>query len=436
MKQEEAFEILKTGNNVFLTGEAGSGKTYLLQKYIDFLEDKGVKTAITASTGIAATHIDGVTIHSWSGMGVNNTLSDRDISHLLDRKYLHKHFDGTRVLIIDEVSMLTANQLDMIDRICKAFKESKLPFGGMQVVLSGDFYQLPPVSKQKNTDFVFKSHIWRDMDIKVCYLTDQFRHKDSDLYKLLSKIRSNSIDKKARQYLNKRSEIKHDEENITRLYTHNKDVDKINLRKLEDLNTNSFEYKMSSKGDSKLVDILKKNCLAKEKLILKKGAYVMFIKNNFDKGYVNGTLGKIVAFKDITNYPVVETESGDKITVTPKKWKLKEAGEIKAEVEQIPLKLAWAITVHKSQGMSLDKAEIDLRKCFIKGMGYVALSRLRCLEGLYLKGFNKKSLLVDQKISKIDKKLRSKSKDVLSLLNDKDEEALHNIQQDFIQSSV
>lgn len=436
MKQKQALEIMKTGNNVFLTGEAGSGKTYLLQKYINFLEKKGVKTAITASTGIAATHLDGVTIHSWSGLGVSDTLSDRDISHLLDRKYLHKHFDGTRVLIIDEVSMLTANQLDMIDRICKAFKESKLPFGGMQVILSGDFYQLPPVSKQSDTDFVFKSHIWRDMDIKICYLSEQFRHEDSVLYKLLSNIRAGNTDEETKKRLKKRTTSSCNEEDITKLYTHNKDVDKINLNKLSNLSTKSYEYKMSSKGGSKLVDILKKNCLAREELTIKEEAYVMFIKNNFDKGYVNGTLGKVVAFKDITNYPVVKTESGDKITVTPKKWKLKEGGEIKAEVEQIPLKLAWAITVHKSQGMSLDKAEVDLRKCFIRGMGYVALSRLKDLEGLYLKGFNKKSLQVNKKIKKIDEELRSKSDQVLSLLENKKQSEMKEIQQDFIQSSV
>jgi len=434
MNQEQALEIMKMGHNVFLTGEAGSGKTYLLEKYIDYLENKGVKTAITASTGIAATHLDGVTIHSWAGIGVNNTLSDKEISNLLERKYLQKHFEGTEVLIIDEVSMLTAKQLDMIDRVCKAFKKNKLPFGGLQIILSGDFFQLPPVSSGNKVDFAFNSYIWEEIDLKICYLTDQFRQKNDKLQEVLSKIRQNKINSKVKKILQQRVKADSSNEDITKLYTHNKDINKINSKKLSNLSAEKHNYKMKTEGEGKVVDILKNNCLVAEELFLKKGALVMFIKNNFDKGYVNGMLGKVVDFENFTGYPVVELESGKNITVTPKKWKVKEGEEVKAEVKQIPLKLAWAITVHKSQGMSLDKAEIDLSKSFIEGMGYVALSRVKELTGIYLKGFNETSLKVNQDIVSVDKQLKQKSSQTLDALKNMDKEKIKNIQQDFIET--
>ncbi|KKR39213.1 MAG: AAA ATPase [Parcubacteria group bacterium GW2011_GWF2_40_10] len=158
MKQKDALKILKAGKNVYLTGAAGSGKTHVLNEYISYLKNRGARAAVTASTGIAATHIGGVTIHSWSGAGIKDDLNDEDIERLIQKEYLYKKFEKTKVLIIDEVSMLSSRLFDSVERVCRAMKRSEEPFGGMQVVLSGDFFQLPPITKEGgNADFIHSS---------------------------------------------------------------------------------------------------------------------------------------------------------------------------------------------------------------------------------------------------------------------------------------
>jgi ATP-dependent exoDNAse (exonuclease V) alpha subunit len=165
MKQKEALKIMKMGKNVFLTGPAGTGKTHILNKYIKFLRNHGVEVAVTASTGIAATHLKGVTIHSWSGIGIKDNLTDYDLELLEQKEYLWKRYEKTQVLVIDEISMLSASTLNCIDRVCKLFKRSELPFGGIQVIFSGDFFQLPPIEKKKlyeeNTIFMDEEEITR-----------------------------------------------------------------------------------------------------------------------------------------------------------------------------------------------------------------------------------------------------------------------------------
>ncbi|MBL7058033.1 AAA family ATPase [Patescibacteria group bacterium] len=406
MTQNQALQILNKGHNIYLTGPAGSGKTFLLNKFIEDLNKKGVGVGITASTGIAATHLDGVTIHSWAGIGINEELTDKQITSLKTKAYLKKRFTKTNVLIIDEVSMLHSHTLDLVDRVCKIFKGNSLPFGGIQVVLCGDFFQLPPVNKYgQELNFINESNAWRNMDLKICYLNEQFRQEDNKLTKILNEIRENNITDATRNAIMTRykKDINSDI-SPTKLYTHNIDVDYINNTELNKLTEKSKIYSMHCKGPDNLVDIIKKNCLAPETLILKKGTIVMFVKNNFSKGYVNGTLGIVINFEN--GHPVVETIAGKKIFVETEDWKINENELTKAEIKQIPLRLAWAITIHKSQGMSLDAAEIDLSKSFICGMGYVALSRVRTLSGIKLMGINNKALEVDSNVLEFDKKLK------------------------------
>ena len=423
MTQKEAIDILKMGHNVYLTGKAGSGKTYLLNQYINYLKDRRVSVAVTASTGIAATHIGGVTIHSWSGIGIKDKLTDRDIDSMEQKPYLWKRFENTKVLVIDEVSMLNAERLDMIDRVCKAFKRNENPFGGMQVVLCGDFFQLPPITRGSGEiSFVNKSQAWCDMNLHICYLQEQYRQTDPSFLDVLNEIRSNSVSEKTMNKL--RSRYKKDPEGIeivTRLYTHNVDVDEINNKELEKIDGKKYEYEMKSAGSKALVLGLKKSCLAPEKLFLKKGAAVMFVKNNYEKGYVNGTTGEVVDFS-YNNYPVVKINSGRKIIVEPENWMIEEDGKIKAEITQIPIRLAWAITVHKSQGMSLDAAEIDLSKSFVRGQGYVALSRIKSLSGLKLMGLNDIALQVDSGVLALDKDLQNCSLEMQKYLQTLDKE--------------
>ena len=298
MKQKEALEILKMGHNVYLTGAAGSGKTYLLNQYINFLKKHDIPIGVTASTGIAATHMNGSTIHSWAGIGIKKDLDEWDLDALLQKQYLAKRFEHTKVLIIDEISMLDYQRLDLVDKVCRGFKQNDLPFGGMQIILSGDFFQLPPITKNiDDFSFVNKSEVWNNMNLKVCYLDEQYRQEDGLLVEVLNNIRKNNVgeDVLAPLRTRYRKEILGD---IlpTKLYTHNADIDKINDSELEKVEGELKIFEMSTKGRKNLVESLKKSCLAQEELKLKIGSVVMFLKNNHQKKYANGTLGKIIGW--------------------------------------------------------------------------------------------------------------------------------------------
>lgn len=422
MTQAEALKIMQTGVNVYLSGSAGSGKTYLLNQYIKWLRDHNITVAVTASTGIAATHMGGMTIHGFSGVGIRESLSDYDLDALTQKPYLSKRFDETKVLIIDEVSMLHAKTLDMVERVARAFKRNDLAFGGMQVILSGDFFQLPPISKSFNPqsddnqdvdevkkDFVFYSDAWARMKPAVCYLSEQHRQEDDTYTSILNNIREGNVYDENFGILEERLGAELPTHVMpTKLYTHNADVDTINFVELQKISGAEKKFDMYSKGRANLVEILKKSCLASPELRLKVGAKVMFVKNNSEKGYVNGTQGEVIGFAD-NGDPIVETLDGRKIEVSHESWRIDEEGKVKAEITQYPLRLAWAITIHKSQGMSLDYAEIDLSKTFTYGMGYVALSRLRKLDGLRLVGFNVEALSMDPRILDFDESLQIES---------------------------
>lgn len=413
MTQAQALAIMKTGVNVYLTGSAGSGKTYLLNQYISYLNDHDIPVAITASTGIAATHMNGMTIHGWAGIGIKDTMDEHDIELLEGKQYLWKRFEKARVLIIDEVSMLHAHRLDIVERVCRRFKRSDKPFGGLQVILSGDFFQLPPINRSNEPDLkdmVLYSEAWRIMAPAICYLTEQHRQDDEMLTGILNAIRDNSIDTLHYEELEKRLNAElGGGVRPTKLYTHNANVDTENSAELGSIKSDEKMYKMTSTGPEVLVEILKKSCLAHEELRLKVGAEVMCIKNNFEAGYVNGSRGKVIAFLDSDNTPIIELYNGKTIYATPETWAIEENGKEKASISQLPIRLAWAITIHKSQGISLDNAEIDLSRAFAYGMGYVALSRVRTLAGIRLIGFNPDSLRVDPKVLEFDQDLRNES---------------------------
>lgn len=409
MTQKEALDILKTGRSVFLTGAAGSGKTYVLREYISYLQSLDANIGITASTGIAATHMGGITIHSWSGLGIRDSLTKSELAEIAEKSYVKKKIKNASVLIIDEVSMLHHYRLDLIDRVVREIKGSSELFGGMQVIFCGDFFQLPPVRRSFDPEafFAYHSDVWKDLNLKVCYLLEQHRQSDLEYLKVLNAIRENNISDEITEILKTRFDKKSEME-PTKLYSHNKNVDTENESELAKISGKTFEYQMQEKGRHNLVEMLKKSCLAPENLRLKEGAKVMFVKNNFEEGYVNGTLGTVVkcGFDEIR----VRTVSGNIIDVERESWRIEEDGKSRAEIIQYPLRLAWAITVHKSQGMSLDTAEVDLSASFEKGMGYVALSRVRSLDGLFLKGLNAMALKVNEEVLDFDKKFRDLSK--------------------------
>jgi ATP-dependent exoDNAse (exonuclease V) alpha subunit len=453
MTQENALDLLKLGHNVFLTGSAGSGKTHVLNRYIAYLKENNIAVGITASTGVAATQIGGITINSWAGIGIKQTISNFELKELFKRKYLLKRMRKTKVLIIDEISMLPDYTLDIVDAVCKEFKHADEPFGGMQVVFCGDFFQLPPVSKQNSTrhaepirpeltasrrlvsasfqvgpkipklvrddravNFVHNASSWKAADLKICYLEKEYRQKDQKFLQILHEIRTNTISKPSIKILADRM-YKPIKSLATRLYTHNADVDAINKAELQKLDGDEYMYTMHATGNEYMTEVMKKSCLAPQTLYLKKGALVMFVKNNFEKGYANGTLGEVVDFTD-KGYPMIKTTTGEIVTAVQAQWTIEEDGQILAQIKQLPLRLAWAITVHKSQGMSLDAAEIDLTKPFAPGMGYVALSRVRTLDGLRLMGLNHKALVVNEEVLVLDKQLQKDSQEIAKELQE------------------
>lgn len=442
MTQSEALSILKTGANVFLTGEPGSGKTHTVREYVSWLRDRGIEPSITASTGIAATHIGGFTIHSWSGIGIKRTLDRYELDRIANNKRVYTRVKNARVLIIDEVSMLSDRTLGMVDAVCREIRRNEEPFGGLQIVLVGDFFQLPPVIsdyressfgsnqteeqgnpeedvpsldfdsgekivKKSRSNFAFGSDAWRKANPLVCYLSEQHRQEDAAFLDFLSAVRRGEVEEKHKALLRTRYS-KVPKKDITQLYSHNADVDHINTAELGKLSGSPKVFVMTDQGPDPLVLSLKRGCLSPEALSLKIGARVMFTKNDIiARQFANGTLGVITGFSKETGTPVVQTNSGKTIVTEPTGWNLEDAGRVLANITQIPLRLAWAITVHKSQGMSLDAAHMNLSDAFEYGQGYVALSRVRTLAGLSLAGLNTRALEVHPEIREKDWEFRA-----------------------------
>ena len=409
MTQSEALTILQTGANVFLTGEPGSGKTHTVNAYVNWLRSHSIEPAITASTGIAATHVGGMTIHSWSGIGIAERMTPELLDAISSKEHVAKRLLKAKVLIIDEVSMLSGSVLEMVDAVLREVRHSDLPMGGIQTVLVGDFFQLPPVSRGE-TSFAFQSPAWKKLNPIVCYLTEQHRQEDSVFLNVLSAIRSGEWDHTHVSVITSReAELDEVDDETPRLFTHNADVDRINNDKLASLSSRQHTFAMSTTGPSVLTDALKRGCLSPESLALKEGAIVMCTKNNPAVGYVNGTLGNVIGYEVGTDYPIIETRDGRELVIAPVDWAVEENGKVRAKLAQVPLRLAWAITVHKSQGMSMDAAAMDLSRAFEYGQGYVALSRVRTLGGLRLLGWSEQAMQVHPEVLSVDRSFREQS---------------------------
>lgn len=247
----------------------------------------------------------------------------------------------------------------------------------------------------------------------ICYLTEQHRQEDADFLGLLSAIRHNAFRADHLYHIQKRKIV--DQvipDTVPKLFSHNADVDRINDEVLGTIPEKSTVFTMAYQGPDPLVAALKKGCLSPEALSLKVGAAVMFTKNSPKGQFVNGTLGIVEVFEKSSGYPVVRTRNGQKITAEPMDWTIEENGHVRAKVSQVPLRLAWAITVHKSQGMSLDEAVMDLSQVFEFGQGYVALSRVRKLSGVYMVGWNERAFQVHPDIFVKDEEFRRASLDV------------------------
>lgn len=412
MNQGLALEIMLSGESVLLTGPAGAGKTFVLNQFIRLAKRDGKHVSVTATTGLAATHLGGTTIHAWSGIGVLDSLPPGFKDHLSKGRV--EIIEKTDVLIIDEISMLHDYRLDMVDQVCRLVrKQPDLPFGGIQVIMSGDFFQLPPVNRgeARAGSFVVNSQVWRELDPVICYLGEQHRQDDETLLDILNALRGGELRRHHAELLLERVGVAPDdpEAPLTELHTVNIDVDTLNERRLEELDGDEVSYEQSTTGSENYVENLQRSVLAPPILRLKQGALVMAVKNSPERKYANGSLGVVIGFEPATDYPIVEFTGGRVVSMLPDTWELRDGDKKRASITQIPLRLAWAITVHKSQGMTLDAARIDLRKAFVEGMGYVALSRVKNLRNLYLTGINQMALRVSEEAAMIDEQLRSKA---------------------------
>jgi ATP-dependent exoDNAse (exonuclease V) alpha subunit len=321
------------------------------------------------------------------------------------------------MLAIDEISMIPATILDLLDIVLKEVRRSSKPFGGVQIILFGDFLQLPPVSNQnQQQQFCFEAASWQEADIEIYCLREVFRQSDRIFVDLLNNMRFGKITEDDLELLTSRkNRIINSAIKPTIIGTHNYQIDQINKTELTKLPGVEYSFNMNASGKDDKIAFLKKNCLAPEQLILKIGAQVMMLKNTLAKeGIINGSLGVIKSFTS-SGMPVVAFANGKTVTIEKEEWLVEEYNdekmmiEVKARVSQIPLMLAWAITVHKSQGMTLDAALCDLDGAFAEGQIYVALSRVKSIEGLFLQSFNPKYIKINPKVVEFYKQLEIKN---------------------------
>lgn len=402
-----ALEAIRRGDNVFITGAAGTGKSYMLKCIKEHFIGKELH--VTASTGIAAVQISGVTLHSWAGLGVGTAPVSEIVKFIASGRgsLLRRKLKKARILAIDEISMISAGLLDMLDEVLKSVRGNSRPFGGIQLILLGDFLQLPPVTREEATErlFCFESRAWKEAGIKVCMLQQIFRQEEADFTTLLQEMRHGVLSEENVALLKSRIRpVPQEELRPTILTTHNHKAEYINRLELDKLSGSTHVFTMRGEGNETKLSFLKKNCLSPEQLLLKIGAQVMMLKNTLQKeGIINGSLGIV---KEITTsgFPIVKFANGKVRMIEPEEWLVEEydaelqAMVKKARIIQIPLMLAWAVTVHKAQGMTLDQVECDLGKAFEEGQVYVALSRVKNIEGLYLRSFNPALIKVNSKV--------------------------------------
>lgn len=413
--QERFLEVAKLGRNVLLTGPAGVGKSYVLEQFYEWADIRYPgKVFKTALTGIAALNIGGKTIHSWAGIGLGVESVETLVEHMFFQT--KKKWRKTQILIIDEVSMMAPELLDKLNEIGKILRNSKMPFGGIQVILVGDFFQLNPV---KNPKFSFEAECWKSLIDEVIVLDENVRQKgDLTFQTMLNEIRIGECSKEIEIRLRERVGVLLTLPNgiePTRIYPKNRSVNSINSSRLKALSGESHkfeaEYKIrhnySKRKKKDLFDYLRKTVQVPDEITLKEKTQVVFKLNIPEWEVVNGTRGIVKEFNPETGMPIVELINNQRIEVTPQefKYELKDSkqspikkGFLAVKI-QIPLKLAWATSIHSSQGTTLDLAIVDAGdNIFDCGQVYVALSRVRSLEGLSLTSFEPDTIEANQKV--------------------------------------
>lgn len=418
-KHKFIHECYLNGENIFITGPGGTGKTYAIKNIYKHAIQNGKKISVTALTGVASILLDcnATTIHSWAGIGICNKPDEQIIKKICKSKFYRHNWENTDILIIDEISMMSCRTFELLNKIGKEIRCNNKQFGGIQIILSGDFFQLPPV---KETVFCFESDEFNKSFDNIINLTKVFRQDDNIFKTLLINMRKGKITRNSIEILNNKV-ISNNADlnkmvNITRLVPIKSKANEINDYFINKIKDKKYVYKRCvkeindnlTKAEKHKLDLMteteketeynyiKESTLSEEKLVLKKGAYVMCIANlNLESGIANGSTGIVVDFTE-EKYPIVQFDK-IKITVSRKEWKSDNVPGI--SILQVPLILAWGITIHKAQGLTLEKAILDIGKdLFEAGQMYVALSRLKTLDGIYLQDFCLDNLKINTKV--------------------------------------
>lgn len=430
---EKIVSLIEDGNNIFITGGAGVGKSYTLNKLKDMYDKK---LHITSTTGISAINVNGQTLHSWAGIGLADKPVEDIVKRIRKKPALYKTLLCCEMLAIDEISMLDNYTFDYVNELLKAVRESDKPFGGIQVLIFGDFFQLPPVRmKEDGKDFCFNSQAWEELNLKTVLLKQVKRQSEKELSEALNNVR---IDKTSAEDL--KVFYKRDVEpdyvapnDILQIFGTNADADAYNDKCFNEIPERPYTYeakdelyiyndigepsvtvidtknitdKTVSKYDLMALNKFNEDCKAPEKLELKEGCRVMLLKNiDVKRGLANGSCGTI---KQLTSGSIdILFDNGVRANLLPAEFEYIKEGRTKIRRTQYPLRLAYGITIHKSQGMTFDKLVVNFNRIFDYGQAYVALSRTKTLEGLIIRGFDHNKIVANKEVVEFYKKLET-----------------------------
>lgn len=423
-EQQTALDYAKKGVSYFLTGPGGTGKSYVLERIRQDLETCGKKVAVTAMTGCAALLLGNKakTLHSWAAVGIAKEPATALVTKIRASQKSMRRWLSTDVLVVDEVSMLTPEFLEKLNHIAMAVRRDSKPMGGLQVIFVGDFYQLPPVNKDNSSgttpSFVFESDLWKKIVPQTVFLKQIVRQRDPIFHEILEEARKGALSAQSLKILQTRQNLNWQSLEIrpTLLFSRKAEVDHVNQTNLKSLPGSRYIFKVdtvlspiiatqnldkNSLPVKHSIERLDKDAGYMGELILAEGAQVMLLKNlDFEAGLVNGSRGVVTGFtSSAVPLPIVKFKSGLPITIGPATWESDDLEGVQRQ--QIPLRLAYAITIHKAQGATLDCALIDIgHSTFECGQAYVALSRVRDLESLYIWDLESSAFKTHEKVHK------------------------------------
>lgn len=395
--QQVALNWLRSGENVFLTGGAGSGKSYLIREYRKEVDSESLP--VLASTGVAAVLLGGRTFHSFFGLGILEGGPRAAFERASKNPKLLKRIKKTEGVIIDEISMISGAAFETAEMIARLAKESDLPWGGLRIIAVGDFAQLPPVGTGSQKDWCFRSPAWMKTGFQVASLQYNQRVQEDRFLEVLNLIRKGQVSSVVRDFLNEKLRDHDEDAPGTRLFPRRLQAEDYNQKKLDEINEEEIQIPTIYFGTEKQREQLAKSSPVPETLKIKLGCEVLFLQNDPQKRWVNGTRGKVIGIEP--DKIKIKKNHGREVQVEKVQFSMLDAeGQVTASMVQFPLTLAYATTIHKSQGATLDEIWCDLGSLWEPGQAYVALSRLRTSEGLNLLRWNPRSVLVDPAVEK------------------------------------